>query len=284
MPNLNTYADLEPTYVQDILEDSLFIAREQTLMPNLVTPFRSRGYAPRIVPIYPQLTAQTVAEDEDFSNGQEFAKSTEATFTPQEVMAQAYLTRQRLLTDPENAQAAASRELGAAIATKVDTDLTGLFDNFDDTVGTAGSVIALGRVAAAVSILRNNTKMGGKASVVLHPYQWHPIWIDLGQPTANQAFLGQTAEQALRDYFVGDFVNSTWYTTANISINASTDAYGAAFHREALGLDIREDPTLETEYDSSHRLWELNEHMGYAVAVHRSDYGVGILSDAAEPS
>jgi hypothetical protein len=280
---LNTYADISASYVNDILEDAIFVTREQNLMANLVTLYTAPGYAPRVLPIYPQLVAQSVAENVDFSNGQTLNKTTQATFTPGEVMAQALLSRQRYLTDPDNAQRDIAIELGGAVATKVDTDLTGHFDEFASTKGTAGSALTINHVAAAVSVLINNTKLPMGISVVLHPYQWHDVWVELGQPVTNNAFLGDVANEALRAYAVGSFVGAGWFSTSNVSGGGGGTAYGAAFKREALALDVREDPYMGQEYDDSARSWELNMHMGYAHGVRRSTYGVGLVSDASEP-
>lgn len=270
-------------YFNGILEDAIFVAREATLMTNLVTVYNSTGYATRTLPIYPQLTAQVVGEGVDFSNATEWNKSTQMTLSPQEIMTQVIITDRRIETDPDDARRDASIEMGNAIAYKVDTDLTGLFDNLSSSKGTAGSALTINHVAAALSVLRNRSIMGDK-NVVLHPYQWQDIWTALGQPATNQAFLGDLANQALRDYYAGSWLSANWFTSANISADSSDDAYGAVLTREALAIDIRKAPNMEDERDPSLRAYELNMQMAYAVGVRRSTYGVGLLSDVTEPS
>jgi hypothetical protein len=276
-----TQTDLASLY-NNIYEDAVFTAREMNLMSALVTVYNSTGYADRTVPVYAQATARAVGDGVDFVTSEKLSKSTKATFTPSEVMAQFILTDRMVSTDPDNARNAAALELGGAIAEKIDKDLLGLLDNLAAGKGTAGSALTITNCAAALSLIRKN-KARGQANFVLHPYQWHDIWVALGQPSANQAFLGDIANQALRDYYAGQFLGGQWFTTSNITVNGSDDAYGGVFTRDAIALDVRDGMSLRPERDESLRATELNAHTGYAVGTLWSDRGAYLLSDATEP-
>lgn len=267
----------------DIYEDALFVAREMSLMPSLVTTFNSTGYADRDVPIYAQAVAQSVAEGVDFVTNKKLSKALLAKFTPGEVMAQFLLTDRMVATDPDNARTAAANELGGAIAEKVDIDLLNVFKTFTQSKGSAGSAHTMSQVAAALAVIRNN-KARGAASVVEHPYQWHDIWLELGKPAATQALLGDVANQALRDYYVGSFLSVNWYTSANIEVDDQDDAVGGIFTRDAIGLDVRDPVSLRPDRDESLRADELNAHTGYAVGKLRGERGVKLISDASEPA
>lgn len=106
----------------------------------------------------------------------------------------------------------------------------------------------------------------------------------MGQPAGTYPFLGDLANQALRDYYVGSFLNATWFTSANIAIDASDDAVGAVFHQSSLGFDTRKNPTLEPERDASRLAWELNMSAGYAVGILRQEFAVKLTHDATEPT
>lgn len=279
---LTQQADLNGLY-NTIFEDALFTAREMSLMPSLVTTFNSTGYADRDVPIYAQATAENVNEGVDFVTNKKLSKSLLAKFTPGEVMAQFVLTDRQITTDPDNSVAAAATELGGAVAEKIDRDLLDLFSSFPTSRGTAGSAHTMAQVAAGLAIIGNN-KARGAATVVEHPYQWHDIWLELGRPASSQAFLGELANQALRDYYVGSFFSVTWFTSSNIDIDADGDATGAIFTRDALALDVREAVSLRAERDESLRATELNIHTGYAVGKLRGERGVALVSDASEPA
>lgn len=266
-----------------IYEDSLFVAREQNIMTQLVTNYSASGWMSRVIPSRPTISAVSVADGQDFLNPTSFDKSAAATLTPGEVIAQVLLTDQNIETDPEDVRQSASMELGAAIATKIDTDLIALFTSFTSGKGSAGNALTIAKCAAAISLLRN-TKVMNPIYIVLHPYGWHDLWVELGQPAANQAFLGDVANEALRSFYVGTWVNSQFFTSANVAVDGSDDAVGAAFNREALAFDSRKTPTLEYERDASRRTWELNEVGGYATGVRRATYGVKLTHDATEPT
>lgn len=92
------------------------------------------------------------------------------------------------------------------------------------------------------------------------------------------------ANQALRDYFVGRWVNVLWFTNANIAIDASDDAISGIFNPGALAFDSRRAPRLEPERDASLRAWELNMTAGYAHGVRRDTFGVQYTADATTPT
>lgn len=281
---ISTTTDLNSLY-NNIYEDSLFVLRERTLMASMVMGFTATGYATRTIGIFGTTTARSVAEGEDYSGADQFGKSQLATFTPGEAMSQVILTNRMMLTDSvDSIRQAASVELGNAIAEKVDKDLLALFSGFSSGKGSAGSSLTIGKIGAAIAKLGNN-KVRGPRMGVIHPFQWHDIWVELGQPAATYANLGDVlTTEALQEYFVSRLLNVTWYVSANITVDASDDAYGAVFTREALGFDEREAYSVTPEFDASRRAIELNGHIGYAVGELRDAAGVYLLSDATEPT
>lgn len=267
-----------------IYEDALFVAREANIMTNLVRTFSARGWMNRTIGIYPTLSAESVGENVDYSNATEFTKTALATLTPGEVITQVILTDRRIDTDLDNARQDAAQEMGNAIATKIDTDLAGVFGSFGTDKGDgAGNSATIANFAAAVSVLRNN-KTPMPIYAVVHPYHWHDVWIELGQPAANQALLGDVANQALRDFFVGRWVNIQWFVNANIAVDGSDDAVSGVFNPQAIGFDVRKAPVMEPERDASLRAWELNMSAGYGYGVIRDSFGVGFTADATEPT
>ena len=268
-----------------IYERALFVAREMNLMAQLVDTRSASGWMNRVVPIRPAVAAASVNETEDYNSPTTFGKSAKATLTPGEVIAQVVLTDRDMETDPDSAVGDATIELGAAIATKVDVDLLALFDSFTTDKGDgAGSAATLSNISAGISVLGNNkARQYGRVNVVLHPYHWHDIWIELGQPSTNFP-ASELANQALRDYYVSNMLAADWYTSANISIDASDDAVSGLFTRPALMLDTRRAARFENERDASARAYELNVTAGYAVGVVRQEFGVGFTADATEPA
>lgn len=279
---ISTVADLNGLF-NLIYEDSIFVARETNLMVGLVRNFSATGYMARKFTKRPQLTAQNKPEGVDFQNPTLWDKQLAATLTPGVIFTQVILTDEDIQTDPENARTDAAQELGGAIGTKIDVDLVTLFASLTTDKGAAGAALSIAKCAAAIAVLRKNL-VPNPLYFVLHPYGWYDIWVELGQPAAQKAFLGDLANQAMRDFFVGAWLSATWFTSANISIDASDDSVSGVFNPQVMGFDTREEPTLEPERDASRKAWELNESAGYAVGVIRSAYGVKLTHDATEPA
>ncbi len=266
----------------DIYGDTIFVAREKNLMAGLVTNYAARGWMDREVAVYPELTAQEVADGTDYSSATEWTTTSQLTLTPKEVITQVVVTDRHIETSPNETRRDAAREMGGAIATKIDGDLLDLFDSFTTDKGAAGSALTIKRVVAGLSVLHNN-KAQNPINIVVHPYCWHDIWVELGQPSA-EPFLGELANQAMRDYFVGQFLGARWFISANIDVDGSDDAVNGAFHHDALALDTRKPITLEVERDASLRAWELNVSAGYACGIRDDDLGVKFTADATEPT
>ncbi|MCA9366869.1 hypothetical protein KC887_01225 [Candidatus Kaiserbacteria bacterium] len=281
---VTTVSDLNGLF-NTIYERALFVAREVNLMTNLVDVRGAAGWMDRNISTRPAVSAVSVGESQDYNSPTTFGKSTKATLTPDEIIAQATLTDRDMETDPDGAQADAETELGGAIATKIDVDLLADFGSFTTDKGDgAGNAFTLDNWAAGIAVLGNNKAMQyGMPVSVLHPYHWHDLWLELGKPTTN-VVASDIANEALRNYRVNVINNVQIYTSANIAVDASDDAVSAAFVRPALMLDVRRDMRMEPERDASARAWELNMTAGYAHGVARNEFGVKYTADATEPA
>lgn len=283
---LSTTAELNALY-NEIYEDSLVALREENMMVGggMVTLYlNGRGYADRKVGVWNSAAVSIKPEGDDYTGATEFEKSLLATFTPQVRMSQFILTDEMKQTDDvDNVRTGAVRELASAIAEQIDIDMLALFAGFSKVKGTANNPLTIAIMAAANSTLRNQ-KVRGQRNAVLHPYQWHDLWIELGQPVATKVLLGDVANQALMDFYVGDWMGLRFFISANIAADSNADAYGAVFTREALAYDQREAFALEAERDASRKAEELNASVGYAVGELRDVAGVAILTDVTEPT
>lgn len=279
---ITTTADLNGLF-NTIYERALFVAREQSVMAPLVRPYSAVGWMARKVTIRPQITAVSKPEGVDFVAPTDFGKTLLATLTPGMIMAQVILTDEDRDTDPDSARDDAAQELGSAMSTKIDVDLCSTFTSLTDIGPGAGQAATLAKFAVGVSRLRANHAPNPVYNV-LHPYHWHDIWVELGQPASNKALLGDIANEALRSYFVGDWLNCMWFTDANIDVDGSDDAVSGIFNPQAIALDTRKAPELEPERDASALAWELNMSAGYAYGVVRETFGFGYKADASVPS
>lgn len=276
-----TLADLNALYPL-IYDDTLFVARDNALMPGLVSQASADSWATRYIPIYNQLSVSTVSEG-GTPTAQQFTKGTADSTTPAMRRIKSGLTDQRVLTDPATAGNDLAVEAGQAMATQVDTDLIGEFANFNSDAGAAGSAVTLRRVAGAIARLQT-AAAHGRPNVVLHPYHWFSVWVELTQAgvTTRSGNASDTMNQAMRDYLVSDLQGADWYTT-NV-LGTGTAKVGGAFLRPALMLDTRIPLSPEVQRDADSMVWWYYWNMGYDVASPRKDHGVKITGDASAPT
>lgn len=269
-------------YIQKIYEDALFVAREQELMSSLVTNFSGQGIAPRVSSEYSSANIVAVNDDDDLTS-QSFKPSVLSTLTPSEVGAQYLITDQRSESDPMGVRQSAALELGAAMATKVETDLISNFDNFTGgTAGAAGSVMTWDYFFAAVSQLRAQ-KAPGPYYAVLHPFQIHQL-AKAAAVTGTINNAPSFGDEAMRNRFFSQAAGCTIFESANLTPDNSDDVTAGVFSSLALALDVRRAVRFESERDASRRADELNVSMVYAHGVWRPKFGVKLISDATVPS
>ena len=272
------------SFVAGIYEDSVLVAREAGLMPPLVSRYSAQGRMVRTFSTRPEVSYESVADAVDYSNPTTFGKSSVGTLTPAEVIAQFILTDANIESDPDNARNQAAQELGEAAAKKVDTDLLTVFSSFTVDTGTANSAFSSTIMADAISRLRAAYAPTGALRAVLHPYHWHDVFIETGVPTATYANKDEMTTQALRDYWMANYLGVPVYTSANIGVDGNDDAISAVFAPQAIALDIRRAYRVEPERDASLRAWELNATMVYATGLgERPTWGVKITADATAP-
>lgn len=269
-------------FIQKIYEDALFVARENNLMTSLVTNYTGQGIAPRISSEYSSATIAAVNDDDDLTS-QSFKPTVLSTLTPSEVGAQYLITDQRLESDPMGVQQAAALELGAAMATKIETDLIGNFSSFTGgTAGTAGSTMTWDYFFAAVSQLRAQ-KAPAPYYAVLHPYQIH----DLAKAAAVTGTINNTpnfGDEVMRNRFFMMAAGCMIFESANLTPDGNDDVTAGIFSPMALALDVRRAPRIEPERDASRRATELNLSAVYAHGVWRPKFGVKLISDATVPA
>lgn len=278
----NTYSDIS-SYVNTVFEDAMFVARDNNLMASLVTVYNDRsGMAVRKNSEYGTAIINSIGETDDLTS-QAFTPSLLSTLTPAEVGAQFFMTDQRLESDIFGVQQDASQELGNAMAQNIEKNLLGNFSSLTGgTVGTAGSTLTWGHFFAMLTGLRRQNAPQPTA-FVCRPEQWHA----LGKAVAPGSTV--TNSPALQDsivgrFYVGSVSGVDIFTSANISVDGSDDAYCAMFNPAAIALDIRRAPRIEAERDASRRGWELNLSAVYAHGVWRPKFGVKGIFDAAVPT
>ena len=282
MANETTSSTLSELYV-NITQEAIFTFQETSVMRPLVTVYPINGQGKTVeVPVYPTVSAAAVNEATDLSNTA--VNPTSATITASEVGVMTTLTDLGRDSASRNVAADIGKLFGEALAKKVDTDLVGLLDDFASAndQGGAGTELTADLLFKAQAILRTAN--------VPAPYYgvFHPKAVFNLKKTLTQAGYSGTAtamsdigNEALRNGYIGRIAGIDVFENANISIDASDDAYGAVFHPASLGLAIKEEIKIETQRDASLRATEVVGSIVYGTGVIKDTFGVSVLTDAA---
>ena len=285
MTQLNLYSDMS-AIAQKIQEDAIFVLRDGAQMQNLVKTFRdASGGNPRIGYKYNQGTVVAVAESDDLTS-KAFAAAADQTLTPAEIGLQFFISDLRAESElPESIITDATRELGFAALDKVESDLIGDMASLTGgTIGTTGSTITWGYVAAAISVARAANKSNSvPLACVIHGYQWSVLAKAASVAGSSLAQAPGFTDEITRTGRVATFMGVPIYQVFS-GIDASTDFTGGVFPMDALAIDWRRQIRIVPQRDESRRGVELNMSAVYAHGVWRPDRGVKMLFAAATPS
>jgi len=282
-----TTSTLTQELYANVVQAALFTLSEQTVIRPLIRNYDMTG-TPGLtaqVPIYPALSASGIAENLDITTETSFDTSS-VEITASEIGVLVNLTDLSRESATTDVAAAIGRQIGDAMAKKVDQDLAALFPGFSATVGAAGDDITVETMFKAAATLRAN-QAPGPYVCVLHPYQAFTLKKQLTQagntPVTDLSNIGN---QALLDGFVGrvagiDVFESTVVSAdAGDSVSGTGNFYGAAMSADALGYVLKRSMRIEEQRDASKRSTEIVGSMAYGVKEIFDAYGVGIVGNA----
>jgi len=271
-----TSATLDDLFA-NIIAQARFTAEEQSLMMGLVTQYNIANEAGKTVqiPKYPAIAAADLTEGDDMSSTT--VSTSSVTVTVGEVGAQVVLTDMAAF-GAGNPAVELGTVLGNAIATKMDTDLIGLFTGFTASVGAAGQELTAVDLFKAAATLRA-AKVTGNIVAVIHPFQAYSIKSSLTSTFADPNG-GDVQNEAMRTGYVGTVAGIDVYESANLTIDGSGDAVAAVFAPEALAIAVKRDFGIESQRDASLRAFELNATAAYGVAELDDSFGVKLIGDA----
>ena len=277
MANESTSSTLSELYTE-IVAEALFVASERSIMRPLVKNYAISGGGKSVeVPIYAAVSAAAVSEASDLSNTA--INPTSVTITASENGIMTTLTDLGRNASPRNVAADIGRLFGEAIAKKIDTDLTALFDGFSSVVGSAGAEVTVAKIFEAVATLRQAAVPMPLAGV-LNPKVAYNVKKNLTNTFVNPNPNDLTNE-ALRTGYVGNIAGVQMFETSNVDGTSDTDnCKGGIFHKDALGLAMMQDLKIETQRDASLRADEIVATAVYGVGELHDSYGVEILGES----
>ena len=279
MANESTSSTLSELYTE-IVAEALFVASEKSIMRPLVKNYAISGGGKSVeVPIYAAVSAAAVSEATDLSNTA--INPTSVTITASENGIMTTLTDLARNSAPRNVAADIGKLFGEAIAKKIDTDLTALFDGFSTAVGSGSTALTAALVFQSIANVRNAGVSMDGVSTVLHPMVAYDLKANLTNTFAN-ANGNDLANEALRNGFVGRLGGVPIYETTNIDNDGTAGDYKqGVFHRDALGLAMMQDLKIETQRDASLRADEIVATAVYGVGELNDTYGVELHSDSS---
>ncbi len=277
MANESTSSTLSELYTE-IVAEALFVASERSVMRPLVKNYAISGGGKSVeVPIYSAVSAAAVSEASDLSNTA--INPSSVTISASENGIMTTLTDLARNSAPRNVAADIGKLFGEAIAKKIDTDLTALFDGFSSVVGSAGAEVTVAKIFEAVATLRQAAVPMPLAGV-LNPKVAYNVKKNLTNTFVNPNPNDLTNE-ALRTGYVGNIAGVQMFETSNVDGTSDTDnCKGGIFHRDALGLAMMQDLKIETQRDASLRADEIVATAVYGVGELHDSYGVEILGES----
>jgi len=280
----STLDDLLPSIVQE----AMFVASERSIMRGLV---RNYSLAPGqgkvvTVPIYPQQTAAALTEGDEISNTAVSTSAGTITISPKAI--RTMVTDLSVQQSASNVIADLGRLFGESLARKMDADLGALLAGFSTSVSFTNDYttqIAAANIFEAVAKLRaQGISMEGIACV-LHPeiaYTLKKV-LTTGGTVAFTAGGGvaEVANEAMRMGYIGQLAGVPIYESANIAnVTNAGDFPGGVFHRDALGLALVGDISIETQRRASYLGTDVVASCHYGVGELYDAYGISLKFDS----
>ena len=271
--------------ISPIVQEALFTANERSIMRGLVREYTVANNTGKIaqVPVYPVVTAEDLVEGTDMSGStadQTITTTTES-ITLKEVGIMTNLTDFIRDTSEQNVVSHLGRLFGEAIAKKIDTDLIGLFANFNQTVGStaAGRNLSIEDLFQAAAELKLDNAPGPYYGV-FHPKAIYDVKKALTNTFSGAQNITDLGNEAMRSGFVGTIAGIQIFESNNVAVDSSDDAIGSVFSQDSLGLALQNDLSMEMQRNASLRSEEVVATARYGVGILINGYGTKLPSDA----
>jgi hypothetical protein len=285
--NDTTTTSYNDTVYSAIIADMVLDA----LMAHVVTPpltkhFDLRNQASKAVniPKADKFTASGLTEGVEIANTS--LTTGVATLTAAETGIMATVTDVLEVSDIPAAHGARLRQLGRALADKVDVDITALLDNFTSTVGTTTSDLTLANILSAIFTLEAADAPKPFVSV-LHPVQVSDLRSGLNSasnaPYRSEGIRSGTNELGpAGNGYAGEWFGLPTYFSTNVPLaNSSADRGGAVFSvNYAIGMVEKWAAKIVPMYWPPIRGWVLVATAMYGVGEIEDSAGVSVITDA----
>ena len=278
----STFDDV--SYSAIITDEVLDALMATVVTPPLLDNYDIMGSASKAVkiPKADKFTAAALTEGTETANTA--LTSTSVTITAAEIGIQATITDVLEVSDIPAAHGARLRQLGRALADKLDVDITALLSGFSTTVGTTTVDITLANLLDAIYNLEVNDAANLGALVgVLHPRQTADLRVELEADVAviYEGKSDSSISKANAGYFGSWFGIDIFQSTNVPTANAAADRAGGVFVRDyALGMVQKWTAKVEAMRWAPIRGWVLVATAMYGVGEVEDSAGVAVVTDA----
>lgn len=286
--NPTTSTSYDDTIYAAIITDMVLDAlMAEVVTPQLLAHYDLRNQPSKAVdiPKAGKFTAAAVAEGTELTNT--VLTTTKATLTASEVGFQATITDVLEVSDIPAAHGARLRQIGRAMADKLDIDVTALAAGFSTTVGSTGVNLAFADLLSAIYELE--VENAPKPFVgVLHPVQVSDLrTAAAGQtvavfPSSNGIQGGTNELGPAGNGFAGSWFGLDMFFSTNVATaNVGADRAGMIFSRGyALGMVEKWAAKVVPMYWPPLRAWVLTASAMYGVGEIEDNAGVKVVTDA----
>ena len=230
-------------------------------------------------PTFNQFVAYDVSEGTDHQTSQALSTA-KVSLTATEKIALTTVTDLALESAREDVAREAGRELGLAMAAKIDADVMALFHDLDTTVGTTGVNCSYQNVLDAINAL-SAVSAPSPYLCVLHPQQWYDLLIEANSPLTATTGYGRMAEEVGYNYFVAQLYGTQVVAHPGCPlVHTNADRAGAVLSDRAFGFLWKWRPRIAYERDESLRAFEVVMTACYAVVELDGTMGVAVVTDA----
>lgn len=278
-----TLNDLMP----QIVAEALFVASEKSIMRNLVRNYTIPAGSGKsiVVPRYPRVTATALSEAVAPANTE--VSTDGVTLTVSEVGLTTVVSDVALLGASSNVVADIGRLFGEAIARKMDSDIMGLFNTFTtNTVGSESTTATVALLAQAAAKLRaQGYDTSADCAYILHPFVAYDIKANLTNTFANPN-AGFLQNEAMAAGYIGTLFGIPVFESSLVGLEQvvggnAGDYANALIHRDALGLAMMKDITIESQREAQLRGFSLTGSAVYAVGELYDNAGVRMIFDSS---
>ena len=275
-----TLNDLLP----EIIQEAMFVASERSIMRGLVKNYTlAPGQGKHVnVPIYPLQTAAAITEGNEVDNTAVSTNTAQLTVSP--VAIRTLLTDLARTSAASNVVADLGKLFGESIARKIDQDLTAKFLNFD-ALGDGTGQLAPADIFKAVAQLKSSAVPTEGMVCVLHPsiaYDLKAALTTAGNTPFTSGAFSDVSNEAMRMGFVGMLAGIPVYETSNMANTGNAGDYmGAVFHRDALGLGLIGDISIEVQRRASFLGDDIVCSAYYGTGTIQTAYGRGLNFDSS---